>query len=178
MFKSTIHDQVLRMTRKKLWKHRPLKSSPLKKRVIVLTSAVAVAAVGILVAMAQSHAILVPYLTPMRIEFVGLESEYPVNGTMNYSISVRGHGSNCIDFQAQMIRGMDKERVAYFGEVQDCRKIEIVHGPYNYTKSFTYSGSTVLGVAGSYQVLVNVHDQITDQNHSEMRSFIVVEEFS
>ncbi|HXG06870.1 MAG TPA: hypothetical protein VNI77_06045 [Nitrososphaera sp.] len=152
-----------------------LKGASLKKRAIILAGAAAAITVGILLALAQLHTIFVPYLTPMRMEFVGLESEYPVNGTMHYTISLRGYGSNCIDFQAQVIREQDKERVAYFREVQDCRKIEIVQGAYNYTKSFTYSGSTVLGVAGRYQVLVNVHDQITDQYHSETRSFVVEE---
>lgn len=155
-----------------------MKDSPLKKPTIISAGAAAAVAVGIFVSMAQAQAIFVPYLTPTRIEFSGLESEYPVNGTMNYSLSLTGYGSNCIDFQAQVIREPDKERVAYFAEVQDCRKIEIAHGAYNYTKSFTYGGSTVLGVAGSYQVQVNVHDQITGQNHSEVRSFIVEEQYS
>lgn len=142
---------------------------------MILAGSAAAVSVGIFVAMAQAQAIFVPYLTPTRIEFSGLESEYPVNGTMNYSISLRGYGSNCIDFKAEVIREMDNERVAYFEQVQDCRKIETAYGAYNYTKSFSYTGSTVLEVAGSYQILVNVHDQITNQNHSEMRPFIVVE---
>lgn len=143
-----------------------------------MSSAAVAAAIGIFVAMAQAQAIFVPYLTPTRLEFSGLENEYPVNGTMNYSISLKGYGSNCIDFQAQVIREQGNERVAYFGEVQDCRKIEIAQGAYNYTKSFTYTGNTVLGVAGSYYVQVSVRDQITGQNHSEIRTFIVSEEYS
>ncbi|MEW6605216.1 MAG: hypothetical protein AB1351_11100 [Thermoproteota archaeon] len=145
----------------------------MKKPVIISAGSAAAIAVGIFVSMAQAQAIFVPYLTPTRIEFQDLESEYPVNGIMNYSISLTGYGSNCIDFQAQVIREQDKERVAYFGEVQDCRKIEISQGPYNYTKSFVYSGSTVLGKAGNYEIQVNVRDQITDQRYAKTRSFVV-----
>lgn len=145
----------------------------MKKPAFIGAGVVVAIIVGIFVAMAQAQAIFVPYLTPTHIEFQGLESKYPVNGTMNYSISLTGYGSNCIDFQAQVIRGQDNERVAYFGEIQDCRKIEIARGPYNYTKSFVYSGSTVLGIVGSYEIQVNVRDQITDQRYAETRSFVV-----
>jgi hypothetical protein len=152
--------------------------SLLKKRFIISAGAAAAIAVGIFISMAQAQAIFVPYFTPTHIKFQGLEKEYPINGTMNYSVSLTGYGSNCIDFQAQVIREHDKERVAYFGEVQDCRKIEIAHGAYNYTKSFTYSGNTVLGVAGDYHIQVNVRDQTTNQSHSAINSFIVVEDSS
>jgi hypothetical protein len=140
--------------------------------------AAAAVAVGVFVALAQAHAISVPYLTPMRIEFKGLDAQYPVNGSMGYAISVKGYGSNCLDFEAQVIHEESKDRVAYFGEVEDCRKIEIAQGPYNYTQSFSYSGATVLGRPGDYRIEVGVTDQITGQRHNETRPFIVVEDSS
>jgi hypothetical protein len=148
-----------------------------KKPAAISAGAAAAVAVGVFVALAQSHAISVPYLTPARIEFEGLNDLYPVNGSMDYSVSVRGHGSNCLDFQASVIREPD-ERVAYFGEVQDCRKIEIAEDPYNYTKSFSYTGATVLGRPGDYRIQVDVLDQITKQSFGETRPFIVVEDSS
>ena len=96
---------------------------------------------------------------------------------MNYEISLKGYGSNCIAFEAEMVRGLS-EQAAYYSQVQDCRKVEISEGSYNYAKSFAYSGPVVLGKPGKYQINVDVFDQITRQNHTDTRSFIVVEDFT
>jgi len=147
------------------------------KRFIAIVAAAAAAAVafGAFVALAQAHAIFVPYFTPTRIEFESLEDQYPVNGSMSYSICLKGYGSNCIAFEAGIFRedGPDEERVAYYSQVQDCRIIDVSQGPYNYTRSFSYSGDTVLGKPGDYMVDVDVLDQETGQKYAETRSFIV-----
>ena len=155
----------------------------MKRSVPIIAAAVAAAvAFGAFVALAQAHAIFVPYFTPTRIDFQGLEDQYPVNGSMNYLISLNGYGSNCIAFEAEMVREEsllpEGEQVAYYSQVQDCRVIEISEGPYNYTRSFSYGGPVVLGKPGNYQINVNVFDQITRQNHTDARSFIVVEDSS
>jgi hypothetical protein len=144
----------------------------LKKAVSI--GATAAIAFGIFVAMAQAQAIYVPYFTPTKIEFQDLEGQYPLNGSMNYEISLKGYGSNCIAFEAEMVRG-DGERAAYYNQIQDCRTIEISEGPYNYTRSFSYSGDVVLGEPGSYQVNVRASDQITGQQYASSQSFIVVD---
>jgi hypothetical protein len=134
----------------------------------MVASTIAAIAVGVFVALAQAHAVSVPYLTPTRVEFQGLEDRYPVNSSMNYAVSLKGYGSNCINFDAQLVRENyslpgGTERTAYFDQTQDCRKINISQGPYNYTRIFSYSGSTILGKPGGYRVDVEVLDQITKQ---------------
>jgi hypothetical protein len=152
------------------------------KRSVVIVAAAAAAAVafGAFVALAQAHAILVPYFTPARIEFEGLEDRYPVNGSMSYSVSLKGYGSNCIAFDAGIFREdrPNEERVAYYSQTQDCRTIEVSQGHYNCTRSFSYRGDTVLGKPGEYRVDVNVLDQITRQKYTESRPFTVIEDFS
>jgi len=149
----------------------------MKKFAIIAAAAATAVAFGLFVVLAQAHVILVPYFTPARIEFQGLEDRYPVNGSINYSISLKGYGSNCIAFEAgifwQDSSLPEEERVAYFNQIQDCRKIDISQGQYNYTKDFSYSGYTVLGKPGSYRIDVNVFDQITRQNYTDTRQFTV-----
>jgi hypothetical protein len=128
-------------------------------------------------ALAQAQIIFLPYFTPTKIEFHGLEHQYPVNGSMRYVISLKGYGSNCISFTAQILRNdgplPDGERIAYFSKTDDCRKISISQGAYNYTRNFSYSGNAVLGKPGDYRIKVEVFDQVTKQNLSDMRAFKV-----
>lgn len=151
----------------------------MKRSVAIVAAAVAVA-FGAFVALAQAHAIFVPYFTPARIEFEGLEDRYPVNGSMSYSVSLKGYGSNCIAFDAGIFREdrPNEERVAYYSQTQDCRTIDVSQGHYNYTRSFSYRGDTVLGKPGDYRVDVNAFDQITGQKYAESRPFIVIEDLS
>jgi hypothetical protein len=149
------------------------------KRSVGIIGVAAALAFGIFVGLAQTQTIFVPYFTPTSIEFEGLQERYPVNSSMSYSISLKGYGSNCIAFEAEVLREdsslpRGEERVAYYSQTQDCRKIDIAQSQYNYTKSFSYSGDTVLGKPGSYRVDVSVFDQITKQDRAESRSFIVV----
>jgi hypothetical protein len=144
---------------------------------ITVAAAGATIAFGAFVAMAYAQVIFVPYFTPTRIEFEGLEDRYPVNGSISFSISLKGYGSNCIQFETQILREdsslRESEKVVYYDQTQDCRKIDIVQGQYNYTKSFSYSGPTVLGKPGYYEVSVTVFDQITKQEIDQKSAFIV-----
>ena len=145
-------------------------------------AATTAAVLGVFIVLAQTHAIYVPYFTPARIEFQGLEDRYPVNGSINYAVSLKGYGSNCVAFEAGIFRKdgslpQGEERVAYYNQIQDCRKIDISQGPYNHTRSFSYSGEVVLGKPGTYRVDVDIFDQITGQNSVGTRSFIVEDLF-
>lgn len=151
----------------------------MKRSVAIIAGAAVAAAFGIFIAIAQVQVLFVPFFTPTRFEFQGLEGQYPVNGSMAYTIYLKGYGSNCIEFEAAIFREdgslpQGEERVAYFGQKQDCREIDISQGRYNYTKSFSYGGNAVLGKPGDYRLEVAVFDQITEQNYYEIRSFIVV----
>lgn len=150
----------------------------MKKSIIIIVGPAAIAVFGLFIALAQAQVILVPFFTPARIEFQGLQDQYVMNGSMIYTISLKGYGSNCIAFEAGIFRQdsslpAGEERVAYYNQVQDCRKIDILRGQYNYTKSFSYSGNSVLGKPGDYRVDVGVFDQITRQNYNKTHSFIV-----
>jgi hypothetical protein len=153
------------------------------KRSAALIAAAAATAVTFVafVALAQAHAIFVPYFTPARIEFEGLEDRYPVNGSIGYTISLKGYGSNCVAFEAGIFReggSSEEERVVYYNQIQDCRKIEVSQGPYNHTRNFTYAGQNILSMPGDYRIEVNMLDQTTGQNYHETRSFTVVEDSS
>ena len=147
-------------------------------RLLIVAASLSAVAIGTIVVLSQAQIIFLPYFTPAKIEFHGLQDEYPVNGSMTYTVSLRGYGSNCIGFTAQTLRKEDslpkgEERVAYFSKTDDCRKISISQGPYNYSQSFSYSGHVVLGHPGDYRVEVVVFDEITKQNSMEMRAFRV-----
>jgi hypothetical protein len=134
---------------------------------------------GIFVALAQAQIIFVPYFTPTHIEFEGLHKEYPLNGSMNFSVSLKGFGSNCIAFKMEMLREASsaaggEEQVAYHNKIDDCRKMQISQGPYNYSQDFSYGGPVVLGRTGEYKVQVNVFDEITKQDSTSIQRFMVV----
>lgn len=146
---------------------------------IIIIIIVVAGGFAIFLGLAQTQSIFVPYFTRTSIEFEGLQKAYPVNGSMDYVISIKGYGSNCIALEAGIFRedsaSSEEERVAYYSQIQDCRKIEISQGQYNYTKSFSYSGSTVLGEPGNYRVDISILDQVTGQKYNERSSFIVEE---
>jgi hypothetical protein len=138
-----------------------------------------IVAFGIFVALAQAQIIFVSYFTPTYIEFERLQKEYPLNGSMNFSVSLKGFGSNCIAFKMEMLRkessaAGSEEQVAYHNKIDDCRKIQISQRPYNYSQDFSYSGPVVLGKTGEYKVQVNVFDEITKQNSTSIQRFMVV----
>jgi hypothetical protein len=77
----------------------------MKRSVTIIMGAAATVAFGIfIVAMAQVQTVFLPYFTPTRIEFQGLEGQYAVNGLMAYAISLKGYGSNCIAFETGIYR--------------------------------------------------------------------------
>ena len=147
-------------------------------RPLIVAALLSTVAIGTIVVLSQAQIIFLPYFTPAKIEFQGLQDEYPVNGSMTYTVSLKGYGSNCIGFTAQTLRKEDslpkgEERVAYFSKTDDCRKISISQGPYNYSQSFSYYGYVVLGHPGDYRVEVAVFDEITKQNSMGVRAFTV-----
>jgi hypothetical protein len=134
--------------------------------------------IALFIGLAQTQILFLPYFTPAKIEFQGLQQQYPVNGSMAYTISLKGYGSNCLGFTAETLRKIgsltdEEERVSYFSKTDDCRKINISEGAYNYSQSFSYNGPVVLGRPGEYRVKVAVLDEITRQNYTDTRAFMV-----
>jgi hypothetical protein len=132
---------------------------------------------AIFLLMAQYQFIFVPFFTPSHVEFRGLEDQYAANGSMSYTVSLKGFGSNCVAFEAELIRheplSHAEERVAYYSKIDDCRTIQVSQGPYNYSKDFNYSGPVVLGKAGEYKLRVAVTDEITKGSFSSEKAFRV-----
>jgi hypothetical protein len=155
----------------------------MRRFIAIIAGAIIASAFGIFVVIAQAQLIFVPFFTPTRIEIEGLESQYPANGSMAYTISLKGYGSNCIAFEASIFRvdvslPQGEERIAYFGQKQDCRIINVSQGQYNYSKSFSYIGNAVLGKSGDYKVEAEVVDQITGHDYVGMHFFTIVQRSS
>ncbi len=140
-------------------------------RSVVFVSVVGAIAFAVFIALASTQTIVVPYFTPTTIEFSGLEKEYPVNGSISYTVSVKGYGSNCAILKVVTIH--DGADVAFYRKADDCRYIEISYGPYNYTQNFSVDGPAVIGQAGEYVVQAEFEDQINGQKVVDSRSFIV-----
>jgi hypothetical protein len=150
----------------------------MKKSSLAALTAAIVIGFGVFVALAQYQVIFVPFFTPAHIEFKGLEDQYPVNGSMSYGVSLKGYGSNCIAFEAEMLRedsSLDsgEKRVAYFSKIDDCRTVQISQGPYDYSREFFYTGAVVLGKPGEYRVKVQVLDEVTKAGFTAEKRFQV-----
>lgn len=135
----------------------------------------AAATFAIFVALAQSHVVAVPYLTPAALEIHGLQETYGVNGTANFTVSVKGYGSNCHMLQVETLYlGNDQgERVSFYRKADDCRFMTITHGPYNLTRSFDYGGQNVFGAEGPYKLEVQFEDLVDGTKASTTRDIHV-----
>src|SRR2546426_10033107 len=97
-------------------------------RLLIVAALLSAVAMGTIVVLSQAQIIFLPYFTPAKIEFQGLQNEYPVNGSMTYTVSLKGYGSNCIGFTAGALRKegavrKGEGRVAYCSKTDDCRQI-------------------------------------------------------
>lgn len=131
-------------------------------RLAYVAAGAAAAVFAIIVALAQSFVIVVPYLTPVALEIWGLQEAYDLNGSANFTATVKGYGSNCHMLQAELLYlgGGSEERVSYYRKADDCRFMTITHGPYNLTRSFDYGGENVLGREGDYKLDVQFEDLV------------------
>ncbi|MEM3161083.1 MAG: hypothetical protein QXJ74_09905 [Nitrososphaera sp.] len=144
-------------------------------RVAYLAAGAAAAGFAVFVALAQSQVIAVPYFTPAVLEIQGLQDTYGVNGSANFTATVKGYGSNCHLLQAELLYldGSEGERMAYYRKADDCRFMVITHGPYNLTRSFDYGGQNVFGREGDYKLQVQFEDLIDGTKASETRDLQV-----
>jgi hypothetical protein len=144
-------------------------------RLVYAAAGVAVVGFAIFVALAQSQAIAVPYLTPATLEIQGLQETYGLNGSANFTATVKGYGSNCHLLQAELLYlGTDsEERVSYYKKADDCRFMTITHGPYNLTRSFDYGGENVFGKEGDYKLDVQFEDLVDGTKASVTRNLQV-----
>jgi hypothetical protein len=148
-------------------------------RVILIASAGgAVAIIGLFVALAYQHAIVVPLLSPTIITVEGLRSEYEKGGMINYDIEVNGYGSNChsLEVRTFLVSNTDQKdpEVYFYKKADDCKHMDISFSPYNYTRAFTYGGPPIIGTPGSYKVTIDFVDLVNSQKASTNRFFTVV----
>ncbi|SRR5581483_2910813 len=145
-----------------------------KLKYIAGGGAIAGIAFSIFIALAQLQTIYAPYFTPTTIDLKGLQNRYDINGTLNYSVIVKGYGSNCHQLEVVTTRqGANLERVSYYSKADDCRFIVISHGSYNFTRQFEYGGPLVLGEAGTYIIDVTFVD-LVDHHSTLIRKSIIV----
>jgi hypothetical protein len=140
------------------------------RTIAVAGGAAAVAAFSIFVALAQTHAIVVPYFTPIGLQVDGLMGKYAAGEKARFSISANGYGSNCHSLQVEATQ--DGQRASYYKKEDDCRFMTIMHGQYNFTRSFDY-GSEVMGKAGSYTVDIKFKDLIDNSEAHVTKTFEV-----
>lgn len=138
--------------------------------VVVAAAGGAAAVFAIFVALAQTHAISVPYFTPVALQVDGLEEKYAAGEKASFSVTADGYGSNCHSLEIEAKH--DGQRTSYYKKEDDCRFMAITHGQYNFTRSFDY-GSEVMGKAGTYIVDMQFKDLIDNKQVRVMKTFEV-----
>lgn len=144
-----------------------------RARALYIIAAAAVA-FGVFVALAQAHAIRVPYFTPTKIELEGLEQTYPAAGNVTFTATVSGYGSNCHMLQAEIL--FEGERRTFYRKADDCRFMDITSGPYNLTRAFEYGGKEVFGQEGAYDLDVSFEDLVNGNKASIRKTFNIATE--
>jgi len=145
--------------------------SQIRKKTIAIAGGVAaLATFAIFVTLAQTHAIAVPYLTPVGLQVDGLKEKYTAGEKVDFSITANGYGSNCHSLQVETMQ--DGQRASYYKKEDDCRFMTIIHGQYNFTRSFDY-GSEVAGRAGSYTVDIKFKDLVDNREAHDTKMFEV-----
>lgn len=125
---------------------------------------------AVFTAFSQAGVLSVPYFTPAIISIEGLDDAYSAGQRANFVVAAKGYGSNCHMLQAELIH--EGERKSFYRKADDCRFMEITHGPYNFTRSFEY-GSEVLNSKGGYKLDVYFEDLVDGRKASLSRNFSV-----
>jgi hypothetical protein len=148
----------------------------ISKRVFIAAVVVggSFAAFGFYIILAEAQLIFVPVFTPTTLSIDGVAASYPVNSSINYSVTVKGYGSNCLALKATITNEQSNSQVAFFRKADDCRYMTISYGAYNYTRSFSYQGNAVLGKAGDYLLHVEFTDEITGDKQVLDKTFKVL----
>ena len=93
-----------------------------------IAGAWATGAFATFVILAQSHVILIPYLTPTVLEIRGLKAAYSVDDRATFDVIVKGFGSNCHMLQV-VATSQSGDRVSFYKKADDCRFMTVMHGP-------------------------------------------------
>ena len=136
-----------------------------------IAGALATAVFATFVILAQSHVALIPYLTPTVLEVQGLKDAYNVEDRATFDVIVKGYGSNCHMLQVAAT-SQSGDRVSYYKRADDCRVMTIIHGPYNFTRSFEY-GNQVFAKQGAYKLDAQFEDLIDGNKASITKSITV-----
>lgn len=146
------------------------------KMIIICCVSVAAAIIGVLIALAYQHTIVVPYLSPTIVIVDGLRPEYEQGDMVNYNVKVSGYGSNCLSLELRTYRisnGNEDDAVYYYKKADDCKHMEISYSQYNYTRAFTYGGPPITGTPGKYKVTIDFIDLVSNQKASTNGFFTV-----
>ncbi|WP_337863922.1 hypothetical protein [Nitrososphaera sp.] len=142
----------------------------IRHAVAIAAVATAAAAFGVFVALAQSQAISVPYLTPTTLEIKGLqEAPYGTGDVARFSVTAKGYGSNCHALEVEAL-GEDGKRLSYYRKADDCRYMPITYGPYNFTRPFEYGKEVLASGAGTVRLNILFEDLVDGKRVSETRS--------
>jgi hypothetical protein len=124
----------------------------------VISAGVLGSCLGIFILLAQTHVIYAAYLTPIKLTVADLNTSYSTGQNATLTINVDGYGSNCHLLEVTTTNH-DGEHVSYYKKADDCRFMEINHGPLNFAKSLTIDGRT-LEKAGAYTVDITFEDLV------------------
>lgn len=148
------------------------RKSSLPVKLYAVAGGAGAAAFAVFVALAQAHVIFVPYFTPAILQVEGLRDEYGAGEDANFTVSVKGYGSNCHMLQVEALDEQG-DRASFYRRADDCRFREITHGQYNLTRAFDYDAGIVLGRGGTYSIDVQFEDLVDGTKASAARTFTV-----
>lgn len=123
---------------------------------------------AVFVALAQAQVISMPYFTPATVRVDGLSDNYDINENATFTITAQGYGSNCHALQVEAVH--KGERKSFYRKADDCRYMQITHGPYNFTRSLEYE-SGVFNAEGKYKLDVLFEDLVDGRKASLTRNF-------
>lgn len=133
---------------------------------------VAAVAFAAFVALAQAQVLSVPYFTPATIRIDGLDDVYGASESANFVVTAKGYGSNCHMLQAELLH--EGERKSFYRKADDCRFMQITHGPYNFTRPFEYDSQVL--AEGAYKLDVVFEDLVDGKKATASRAFSVAAE--
>ena len=131
---------------------------------------------SIFMILAQTQTISVPIFTPTTVLIEGLQEKYNVHETVNFVVKIKGYGSNChqLDVSTSILDATHINRVAYYSKADDCRFMAIIHGPYNFTKAFSYGGGgAIFDKEGTYTIDATFNDLVDHHSVRVKRPFFV-----
>ena len=145
-------------------------------RRLVLGAISTAIAFSIFMILAQTQTLSVPIFTPTTVLIEGLQEKYNVYETVNFVVKIEGYGSNChqLEVSTSILDAAHINRVAYYSKADDCRFMAITHGPYNFTKAFSYGGGgAIFNKEGTYTIDATFNDLVDHHSVRVKRSFTI-----